>query len=450
MFHPKDKKVYDAIYSHLSAEFYSCGGAFSWTNFVERLKELNPSYSIGRKKGFISFSRKTKNKDGKFVEKRYRLTTARFLTRQLNLSKLFNTHITSSEIKKISDRIDRDLFKAPSFNIINGSEISCMYEDAFGNESCMTNHHYEYTLLYEMNPDKVEMICAENGTNQARCILWTLDCGHKYADRIYDNASSINRDLRDFIEKKGFYSFNKRNSLDRMFVSNLTFEQGCVPYMDTFIYGKVDIKKNLLNLSSDCISGYDITLDRTNGVIDIPDYEQCNYCGEIYDTRYLRHIDGRFYCDRCTSELFTACDYCGNWVKKDDAVEVYVVERLHHPITGVKTIVGTMKVCNTCVDRYCKKCSICGKLGLFQGRRKFIVVSYNDDDKPTKCHECVQKEEEEKKEKEKIKEESTDEKEKSENYQVKSTRFVARDCEPTEVEFQNIILNNYIGLDNNE
>lgn len=295
---------------------------------------LQPSIPEDNSCGYIAF-----NVVGK---PRMKLRTARFLTRKLSLNSRF---LPDDRIQRIAERINLVLFGTALFiELINGPAITETYEKAVGGGSCMTHGSAECTLLYEMNPDRFQMLVMRQFNTSARAIVHKLDNGEYYLDRIYSNSQTLVLAMREYAQK---HNWNYRDehgcpscSGNILVVSDLNWEDGHVPYMDTMIYGEIT-DSGKLSISA---QNGNLDLQNINGYIES---ESCEHCGIGVDRDdVFSGPNGEdCYCESCYYELFTSCDRCGETVYNDDTV--YLESEDH-------------RYCTSCADGCawcCDKCN---------------------------------------------------------------------------------------------
>jgi len=285
--------------------------------------EFNPSFARGKKRDFLSYF--SKQQGARFTTK-----IGRFLGTKLELNKDFK----SSDIQSMTTKISEEMFKSFTIEIVKGSQITVAYKISFGHSSCMTNEYCKYTKLYESNSDRISMIKVHKNQEQARCILWTLDSGGKYADRIYCNSSDARIALENCISlNKWPYFRSAEESENKLKVSNLVYKDGEVPYMDTFMYGVLKCVNgvDLLDLSNKYVKirkdGTNTSLQNTNGRIYNDDNDEgdieCDYCNEFFAHNNIENIPGYGYvCEDCYGEFFSECKRCGNTIHIGDIQEI--------------------------------------------------------------------------------------------------------------------------------
>jgi len=263
------------------------------------LTKLSPKYSI--KENCISF--RVNDSD-----KRVRLKTARFLTRKLNMQKILTDH----QIKILADKID--LWLNPdnyTIKLYSGPEITENYRNAIGGKSCMTGSIADYTRLYEMNPNRISQAVIKFDKDSARAIVWKLDNGTFYMDRVYSNNRILKEILYRYAEKQTWKKYSTdQNTL--LYVSGLDYINGYIPYMDTFMYGSIT-KDNKLCLCSVLKDSFIYELLQTDGYLqEIKDNLICYRCGDeiISENDPYEIVDGDVICENCLEKYYQCCDEC--------------------------------------------------------------------------------------------------------------------------------------------
>lgn len=312
-----------------------------------KLEKLNPEIPKDNTPGFISFDVPNKA--------RMRIRTQRFLTRKLNLN---NIYLPDHLISNIANKINSVLFPGIKTKLIRGKDITEAYCKSVGGGSCMTGSCASCTKLYEMNPDKIQMLTMYYINDSARAILYKLDDDKGYyLDRVYASCRLLEDKMYAYADNNGWYRRGKLCNLtadekDNLVISNLHYEDGHIPYMDTF---GGSICNGMLTLS---YSSYDIDLDSTNGYIG--DGYVCEWCEEHVHEDNTVSIGDYICCEDCVNEHFTFCERCSEYVKNDDAV--------HIEDTG-------KYVCRYCAENNYTRCEDCG--------------NYNDSDYAIVESDCI-------------------------------------------------------------
>lgn len=333
-----EKKITNGLSSLVSAEII-----LSITN---NIASLNPDKPDDGSSCFIAFDN---------AGKRLKLKTGRFLTRKLAL----NNYACDEVLRNLATELNKELFQAEDedsgVKLFKGEDITSNYRDEIGGTSCMTGGCAEYTLLYEMNPDKFSQAVAILGNDTARAIVSKLDNGKFIMDRIYHTDSNLAVTLREYAEKQGWYRYNGSQVIDsegneitdysELIVSNLSFENGHIPYMDTLRYYKINSKNKMNIFHSRSKFSYDGSLDNIDGHISNCEFT-CSNCGNGVDedNTYSPECGDGVYCENCYSQLFTRCDICEEDVFSGDANFIEAED---------------ITVCNCCKDNYITECERC-------------------------------------------------------------------------------------------
>lgn len=310
-------------------------GSNCWTSrkyiIQEELNRLNPDLSKEHTSGMIAFD--VPDKD------RMKIRTQRFLTRKLILN---NGFLPDHVISTVGDEINSVLFPDIETTIIKGQPITEAYRKSVGGSSCMTDCCAEHTKLYEMNPDKIQMLIMRYLNDSARAILYKLDNDKGYfLDRVYASNNLLEDKMYFYAEEKKWISYNNINGKsteekDTLIISDLVYEDGHVPYMDTF---NGDIDGGKLTLSR----GGSICMDSTDGCIEGGGYV-CEWCAEHVHEDDAVSIGNYAYCQYCIDEHFTFCERCHEYVNSDDAVLIKDINKY---------------VCNHCVSGNYVLCEDC-------------------------------------------------------------------------------------------
>ena len=173
--------------------------------------------------------------------------------------------------------------KEDQIDVVTGEDIRYWYlEDRYGTDddgndgdlgsSCMrydcSQHRFD---IYCENPDKcaLAIMLDENDKLIARSLVWNLDGGRVYMDRIYAVNDIVKRKMQDWGKDNNMdrYDFNEGPNEKRVTVRRDYGDPDDNPYMDTFCYFNRD--KNRL------LSSYANREDRNNGddIVDYTDHD---------------------------------------------------------------------------------------------------------------------------------------------------------------------------------
>lgn len=311
---------------------------------------------------------------------------------------------------EISDFVDEFKFKVAIsknrellFELVEGEDIRKWYDgDRYDYTKTYTLHNscmrykkcQKYLDIYAKNPKVCKMLILKSPDNQkliiGRALIWTLDNGDIFMDRIY---YSYNEDIKLFKEyaiKNGWCyktgqdsshytpiewsSGNQRQGF--LTVKLDVWDFGYYPYMDTLKY--FDDYKGVIS-NDHRIS--DIELESTEGRMGLP----CDTCGgdervDCYDCDGRGEVDcgecdgdGETNCSNCDGNGETDCSNCDGSGKIEEGEE----EKDCPDCDGE----GKVK-CDDCNGRGSFECSDC------DGRGK-INCSYCDGDGRVDCPDCT-------------------------------------------------------------
>lgn len=183
-----------------------------------------------------------------------------------------------------------------NFKIVDGDDILKVYHCNNYDEgetmgSCM-RHEYaqKYLSIYTDNPDQVKVLALinpENGKVRGRALLWNLDNGNVFMDRIYVTNNQYKSDFNSYAEEHGFETGSPSDEV----TLDVDGDYNYYPYMDTLKY---------YTPSTGTLSDTDgeITIQDTGGGSSrgawseemqefIPDENAC----------YVEHMEDYVYCD---------------------------------------------------------------------------------------------------------------------------------------------------------
>lgn len=210
-----------------------------------------------------------------------------------------------------------------TFSILPASDIPKVYchnrESGYGslNKSCM-NDDGSYLTFYTHVP-KLQIIVLHNAENElaGRALLWELEDGTKFMDRVYTTQDMYYPMFIDFAQENGFIrkvhykSYddkteitldNGKTSINKTMYIRFDVPSGIsYPYIDTFTYGS---DRGLTNDSS----GEEYSYNNTNGIRNGDNNVYCEVTNE-----YI-HEDDSVYIDRG--------DYADQTVHSDYAVRI--------------------------------------------------------------------------------------------------------------------------------
>jgi len=253
---------------------------------------------------------------------------------------------TDHEIEKLVNSIKGE-YSVGNFSIVEGEDIRHWYDGSnHHNEnvgtlgsSCMRHEQcLPWLDIYTENPNQVKLvILTKDDLLKGRALLWD----NKWLDRIYGTDATISA-FKSFARDKGFWCKEHQDSSTCNFVSpdgnetessedisimldHIPSDDDGFPYLDTFYY---------LNIDSGELSGYlssrdEVTeLRSTEG--EHSNLEEREY--DDWDHRYIYSGDAVYIDSRGINthiDNATYCEYSGEYILNDDAVELLDGEYIH-------------------------------------------------------------------------------------------------------------------------
>ena len=331
-------------------------------------------------------------------DKRMKMKTGRFLTRKLGLLDVMPEHT----VQVIAERINTVLFTDKiSIELVNGGKITQHYKEVTGVRSCMSGIKADCTLLYEMNPDRFQMLVMRLNGDSARAIVHRLDCGKHYMDRIYSSSSTLTNLMETHAIQQGWMT-REQHDPKMLVVSGLKWRNGHIPYMDTL--NKFRIEDDGLMTIGARLPDWHGILDHEDGLLGEPctdcgeygdpadmtitydgyvcescleDYACCCQCGDFHSIQdmIMPYESDNGYCPACTDRYLTTCDNCGdiyridvlysvgdeqicNFCLEHDYINCDVCE---NTVANdlIETVDGTGEVCNKCLLEHFTRCAVC-------------------------------------------------------------------------------------------
>jgi hypothetical protein len=206
------------------------------------------------------------------------------------------TGVTPAQIEEFSNAYKatydvKDL--APEFIILKGDDIKWGYlvdnyaegKGTLANSCMRYDYCQKYFDIYTKNEDVCSLLVLKDSDNKVkgRALLWVLDDGDLYMDRIYTANDSDKYLFVEWAEEKNYRQYTNDYKSKSVDVEENSYNY--YPYMDTFI--SFDTNNGVLSSSgdSDCI-----TLQDTNGGYSEPGVWS-DYSGEHIDEDYAVWIE---------------------------------------------------------------------------------------------------------------------------------------------------------------
>lgn len=359
---------------------------------VRSIRALEPEPAS---KGHIQFTTKKRTKrkrvDGTYQSvdepKRDTLKTGRFFSRKLTC--LWD-YMNGKAIEEATCNINFTMWPDLSVDMLEGKDVEQAYADGVGHSTCMTGRdRIKYIQMFVKNPTIVKMLVISNCGQSGRAMVWKLDDGRFFMDRIYSSGSEIRQKLYDHAaskcwlfrkytdaanttimipaDKKGKkYKEMKDIEYKKISISNLKWSPGGVPYMDTFKLGCIpDPEKDELQLlhKHGRSSHKTFNLQSTGGRTDAD--KQCNECSKRSHITHVVHYtidrDKVDLCGECGKTTIRGCMCCDRYK--------YLKGNEYLAATGYcnKCFPKNYSLCSSCNDpirktsdghkvRFCTKC----------------------------------------------------------------------------------------------
>lgn len=231
----------------------------------------------------------------------------------------------------------------------NGSDCS-LWQSCMRYDSCQgdDNHDQPFFGLYTGNAKRVQMLIQVRNKDKklmSRALVWKLDDGRYYLDRIYTCASKYIKELQQYARSNGWlYKYQQANSnnafadhtghkLDKTvaIISNIDTDFRNYPYMDTFAYAYIkDSRKGFVS-NFPCEWDGKMTntvLNDTDGSYSCVDFYKCADTLEVVESDRARIVSlGNYAGQHC---------YYGNVtriVRNGRSINVMYDDTLTHSLT---------------------------------------------------------------------------------------------------------------------
>ncbi len=192
-------------------------------------------------------------------------------TRAGRILRKLNPDLTDKELEELGDKYKATVenhLKEPEINVVNGEDISFWYNEkryvkgnGSLNNSCMRYDNariQERVSFYNKFPNQIALATLikhdeKTGKDKlaARALIWKLDDGRVYMDRIYSVNGSSTVQLEKYANKHGMLlykyigkdKYNNKPRLRVTLVSQNSIKIDC-PFMDTFKYNGTKVKED--------------------------------------------------------------------------------------------------------------------------------------------------------------------------------------------------------------
>lgn len=194
--------------------------------------------------------------------------------------------------------------------MVNGEDIRHWYLETnnYGSgqlsNSCMRYKQCQpYFDIYTKNPEVCQLLILKSPDKTKICgraLLWKLNDGKLYMDRIYCNMDS---DINIFIkwgkDNNVLHSYLDDTNESLFVQLNKRLKYKKYPFMDTFLY--FDESNGILYNSNSSLKSYVELQDTSGGTSGRSVDSDCSFCEGT----------GKQECDNCDGEGKVECDFCG-------------------------------------------------------------------------------------------------------------------------------------------
>lgn len=207
---------------------------------------------VENKPDYISYVPSKKSKSADFEKARQETRVGRVLRK-------LNPDLKDAEIEEFVNRWRAEYeiyFKKTNVEVVNGRDISYWYnvenyKEGSGtlNKSCMRRS--SAVNFYTHFPDRIAMaILTKDGKLLGRALIWKLDNGGIYMDRIYSVTPTIAAQIRRYgLVNKMIMRDNNKKTLTVTLKSNIDY-MNKLPFRDTFYYYYYNKKTKTIVLSN--------------------------------------------------------------------------------------------------------------------------------------------------------------------------------------------------------
>jgi hypothetical protein len=236
----------------------------------------------------------------------------------------FLLNFTKAETKNLREVSGDDILY--SYHCKNYDELEKVSGGSLGFSCMRFEQAQKYLKIYTSNPKQVSCLTLfnpENNKVQGRALIWTMDNGKRYMDRIYTLSKEISAQ---------FINYAEENNIGRKANSTVTLEvdgdYDYYPYMDTYNYYTPDT--GVLSTSDGKLQLLSTTGGSTDGDTVWSDFYHEDIASE--DAVYSRAMDSYIYRHDAT-EVISEIDDNGKIVAYDWIIDDESVHGLAHAVT---------------------------------------------------------------------------------------------------------------------
>lgn len=224
---------------------------FDVVSFIPSKKAIKPE---DKSKKDTKEESKTKDKSKKDSESKKEKWTKEKYRQQSRIGRVLrklNPDLNDKEIEKFVDEYKSAIesyYKTSDVEVVTGDKISYWYNSkryktGHGslNNSCMRGEGVQIRIknFYDKYPEKIALAIKTNDKGQllARALIWRLDDGRVYMDRIYSVTAKDGNHIRNYGEKYGMLMRGKSHGVKTVTIPDKDFNTDIFfsyPYLDSF------------------------------------------------------------------------------------------------------------------------------------------------------------------------------------------------------------------------
>jgi len=312
---------------------------------MEKLKEDKDSHYLSVSQEDFNSVSYAKRKDDKFDnDKRIKTTFGRYVRRRMKIKEDKLSDATLSDLatfislaigkKKNTDTETKK--ETESVNILSGLDIVNFYRKTDKTlHTCMTGARNSKSInFYAKNPNKVSLVVSKD--EKSRALLWTADNGDKVLDKIYPKHGVGNKKIQIWASGKGF---KKPNKTQRITMNH----NGWFPYIDSFVFGKLDpptASKNVVGtviLSTDSSFGNASFKSQHGSYTAIRRCSGCNVQVGMYEgTSIISNGKTIYFCRNCIDKHCDSCFKCKSYYLKSNNEVIEHTDKVKALLNKVK------------------------------------------------------------------------------------------------------------------
>lgn len=248
-------------------------------------------------------------------------TLQRFIRRRL---KFTEDRIASAELdefcKAVMIEATKDPKKSVNLKLLTGLDMLKAFYIGFGAGTCMTGKYRQPIVdFFALNEDKISLLIYNKNGIQARALLWKLDDGQLYIDRIYRNNNAADKVFYDWAKINNALTRNSNDThgdAPKHIMVTIKFSH-YIPYMDTLRFAHIMSYNNsksigVAKLSNLQDNNFRVKMQSQFGNTDNL-FANCYGCGVPMMNLKLEQ---KLYCDKCSRNATKICEGCYKQISK--------------------------------------------------------------------------------------------------------------------------------------